>query len=117
MNTHNYQEYDWTFSKQPVSLVFDPGNEIVLKQATLTQGVFYTKTWTGTLNDDWNVAGNWSPAGVPVNESVKIPAVAIRMPVVRINGMSCGVLLIENNATLSILPGIELMVQGTMTKQ
>ncbi|MDP1623586.1 MAG: M1 family metallopeptidase [Bacteroidales bacterium] len=117
MNDHNYQEYSWTFPKQPVSFTFDPGNEIVLKQASLTQGVFYTKTWTGSITDDWNLAGNWAPTGIPVNESVKIPASAVRMPVVRDDGMSCGPMLIEDGAVLSITDGFNLSVQGTVIRQ
>jgi hypothetical protein len=117
MNTGNYQEFVWTFAKQPTALTFDPGNEILLKQATLTQGVFYTKTWTGAVSDDWNVSGNWLPAGVPINESVKIPANAVRMPVVRDNGMSCGSMLMEDNASLVISEGIKLAVNGTVIKQ
>lgn len=32
-----------------------------------------TKIWTGTVNDDWYTAGNWSPAGVPdINTCVVI---------------------------------------------
>lgn len=117
MNTSNYQEYSMTFSKQPASLAFDPGNEIVLKQATLTFGVFYTKTWTGAVNDDWNEQENWDPAGVPGNESVKIPSNAIIMPVVHDTGMSCGAMLIENGATLIVDPGASLLVTGTVTRQ
>ncbi len=117
MNTSNYQEYSWVFSKQPTSFSFDPGNEIVLKQATLTQGIFYTKTWTGAISDDWNVAGNWNPAGVPVNESVKVPATAIRMPMVRNSGMSCGSLLIEANATLTVSSSVNLTTYGTVIRQ
>ncbi len=117
MNNSNYQEYTWTFPKQPTAFTFDPGNEIVLKQATLAQGVFYTKTWTGAVSDDWTVSGNWSPVGVPVNESVKIPASAVRMPVVRTNGKSCGSILIETGAVLSISAGVNFSAQGTVIKQ
>ncbi len=117
MNTGNYQEFAWTFTKQPTSLAFDPGNEIVLKQATITQGVFYTKTWTGSVSDNWNVSGNWTPAGVPVNESVKIPASALRMPVVRNQGMSCGTMLIEAGALLSVSDGFNLSVNGSLVRQ
>ncbi len=117
MNEVNYQEFTWTFSKQPTSFIFDPGNEIVLKQATLTQGVFYTKTWTGAVSDDWNVDDNWLPLGVPINESVKIPANAVRMPAVRNSGMSCGSLLIENGATLAVDEGAHLSALGTLIRQ
>ncbi|MFZ4523630.1 MAG: M1 family metallopeptidase [Bacteroidales bacterium] len=117
MNTSNYQEFMWNFPKQPTAFTFDPGNEIVIKQATLTQGVFYTKTWTGAVSDDWNVSGNWTPAGVPVTESVKIPSTAGRMPIVRTAGMSCGPVLIESGATLSVAPGIHFSALGTVTRQ
>ena len=116
MNTFNYQEFDWTFSKQPVSLAFDPENEIVLKQATLVQGLFYTKTWTGGVSDNWNTGGNWSPPGVPVSESVKIPVGPSRMPVVGDAGMSCGSLLIEDGATLHITAGFTLSANGTVIR-
>jgi hypothetical protein len=114
MNTANYQEYAFTFQKQPVAFTFDPGNEIVLKQATITQGVFYTKTWTGAVSTDWHLSGNWSPAGIPVNESVKIPSSAVRMPVVRNNGYSCGTMLIEDGAILTIPEGVSLLVNGSV---
>lgn len=117
MNTHNNEEFVWTFAKQPTTFTFDPGNEIVLKQATLTQGVFYTKTWTGSISDDWNLSGNWNPAGVPVNESVRIPVSAIRMPVVRDVGMSCGSMLIEDGASVSVTSGFNLSVLGTVIRQ
>ena len=117
MNSNNCQEYSWTFSKKPTSFTFDPGNEIVVKQASLTQGFFYTKTWTGATSDDWNVAGNWNPAGVPVNESVKIPFSVSRMPVVRTIGMSCGSMLIEGGATLLVSPLVNLTTYGTVIRQ
>jgi aminopeptidase N len=39
MNDANNQVFTFTFNRQPTSLVFDPNNNIVLKQATLTLGV------------------------------------------------------------------------------
>jgi len=35
MNDVNHQHYDWVFDKQPLSIQFDPDNEIVLKNASL----------------------------------------------------------------------------------
>ena len=117
INVFNHQEFNWTFSKQPASLAFYPDNEIVLKQATLAPGIFYTKTWTGATSDNWNVSTNWAPVGVPTNESVKIPAGAVRMPVVKDSGMSCGALLVEGEASLLINPGFTLSANGTVIKQ
>jgi aminopeptidase N len=39
MNDVNYQGFDWTFSKQPVNLQFDRGNQIVLKDGSTTVGI------------------------------------------------------------------------------
>jgi len=36
MNDSNNQIYSWNFTRQPVSIVFDPSNNIVLKTATLS---------------------------------------------------------------------------------
>jgi hypothetical protein len=39
MNDQNNQFFVWTFSRQPVSLLFDPNNDIVLKTATTAIGI------------------------------------------------------------------------------
>lgn len=39
MNDVNNQEYYWTFNRQPSTVTFDPGNDIVLKQASTTIGI------------------------------------------------------------------------------
>jgi hypothetical protein len=39
MNTVNSQQFSFTFNKTPISVVFDPDNEIVLKQASTVQAV------------------------------------------------------------------------------
>ncbi|RPI14550.1 MAG: T9SS C-terminal target domain-containing protein [Ignavibacteriae bacterium] len=42
MNDVNNQEYEWTFNRQPAAsnpVVFDPGNDIVLKSATTVIGI------------------------------------------------------------------------------
>jgi aminopeptidase N len=114
MNDHNRQEYTWNFSKQPVEFSFDPNNEIVLKTGSTTQSVFYGKTWTGLINNDWKTPGNWSPPGVPDTESVTLPKSVENMPVINDTGMSCGRLTIENGATLTISLGKDLTVNGRL---
>jgi hypothetical protein len=39
MNNANNQLFSFTFTKQPDNLIFDPNDEIVLKQATTTIGI------------------------------------------------------------------------------
>ena len=112
MNEANNQEFTWTFNKQPSRFWFDPGNEILLKQATTTEGVFYIRTWTGSGGTNWNSAGNWNPSGVPLAESIRIPASVTNMPVISDAGMSCGSLTIDRGATLTINPGKSLNVTG-----
>ncbi|MEM5565999.1 T9SS type A sorting domain-containing protein [Psychroserpens sp. AS72] len=48
---------------------------------TLTDEVVVTngsKTWNGSVNDDWYIASNWTPTGVPTSaDCVVIPATAV----------------------------------------
>lgn len=39
MNDVNNQMFEWTFNRQPTTLTFDPNNDIVLKTASLINGV------------------------------------------------------------------------------
>lgn len=39
MNSANNQGFTWVFNRQPTSVVFDPNNQIVLKTASLIQGI------------------------------------------------------------------------------
>jgi aminopeptidase N len=39
MNTINHEHFDWVFDRQPVSLVFDPNGDILLKEGTTTVGI------------------------------------------------------------------------------
>jgi aminopeptidase N len=39
INNTNNQLFTWTFNRQPTTLVFDPNNDIVLKQATTVIGI------------------------------------------------------------------------------
>ena len=113
MNTGNNQEYAWVFSKQPTAFTFDPGNEIVLKQATLTQGVFYAKAWTGAISEDWNNGGNWSPAGEPLSsESVIIPEGLSRYPTISSTSATCRLLNIDSGASLTVAAGCFLTLSG-----
>jgi hypothetical protein len=70
------------------------------------------RIWIGAISDSWNEDGNWNPFGKPILEDALIPAGIQVMPVLRDNGMNCGNLIIENGATLTILPGILLNVHG-----
>ena len=71
------------------------------------------KTWNGSIDDNWSVAGNWTANGVPVSiDNVNIPATAPRMPVVRITGFSCRNISIDPNSSLKIGPGVLLRVYG-----
>jgi hypothetical protein len=70
--------------------------------------------WTGAISDDWNEVGNWNPAGIPVLDDVRINPGTQHMPVISGNGMSCGNLIIEHGASLTISPGFLLNVHGKL---
>lgn len=65
-----------------------------------------TSTWNGSVNNDWNTATNWTPAGVPsASNNIIIPSVGVtNFPTVT------GAL--TNNGSITIKSGATL-VQGT----
>lgn len=72
-----------------------------------------TRTWNGSVDDNWSVAANWTAAGVPVSiDDVSIPVSAPRMPVVRIDGLSCLNIDLETGAGLTVSSGIILRITG-----
>ncbi len=74
------------------------------------------KTWSGTVDDHWNLANNWCPPGIPgAKEDVVIPAAVPSMPEVKVTGMSCNNITIKDGAMLVIKPGYSLQVNGVMT--
>jgi len=74
------------------------------------------KTWTGAVDEHWNLASNWCPPGIPgAKEDVVIPAAMPAMPEVKVTGMSCNNILSKDGATLVIKPGYSLQVNGVMT--
>jgi hypothetical protein len=71
------------------------------------------RTWVGTVSSNWNVAGNWSPEGVPIwNDKVLIPSAASAMPVIMDQGLSCWQVFLQEGSQLVIAPGIVLSVMG-----
>ncbi|HPS63393.1 MAG TPA: hypothetical protein PLK82_10055, partial [Bacteroidales bacterium] len=71
---------------------------------------------TGAVDDHWNNACNWSPAGVPGwNDDVLIPAQAPFMPVIRCQGLSCrNVVVTPGGGELHINSGFVLTVNGSV---
>lgn len=75
-----------------------------------------SRNWTGSVSDDWNIPGNWSPVGVPsALDDIIIPSTAINMPAAKNNGLSCHNIFISTGATVTINPGIKLTVNGSTT--
>ncbi len=71
------------------------------------------KTWTGTISEDWNEPGNWTPGGVPASkDNIVIPVSAPQMPKIMTNGLSCDDVIVHHGATLNIEPGYTLTITG-----
>jgi len=76
----------------------------------------YYMVWTGVIDNDWNKSGNWNFTRVPLStDDVLIPASAINMPVVNISGRSCRNIVIEQNASVTVNPGVDFTVYGDVT--
>ncbi|HNY02643.1 MAG TPA: hypothetical protein PKG48_08660 [Bacteroidales bacterium] len=85
---------------------------IAMDTACVNTGV--TRNWTGAVSDEWNLAENWAPEGVPAaDDDVIIPPSAPFMPVVRINGLNCRTLNVLPGGRLQVNPGIVLTVNGS----
>jgi hypothetical protein len=61
-------------------------------------------TWTGAVSNAWNVAGNWSPSGIPYSSTdVTIPGGTPNQPVIgMLVNANCQNLVIQSGAVLTI---------------
>lgn len=64
-NSVNNQVFSFLFTKQPTSVVFDPNNDIVLKQGSTTQ--------TTTICKEVQVSEGWNIVSVPLNSNIYSP--------------------------------------------
>jgi hypothetical protein len=67
---------------------------VVAMLPTTALGVDVEASWIGRANGSWNVAGNWSPAGVPSNGGGNLFLVSI---------LSGAMVTLDGNATISAL--------------
>lgn len=81
-----------------------------------SHGNVTAKTWSGTVDNKWQEAGNWCPAGIPgPDDDVIIPSSATAMPKVDVSGMTCHDIYISAGATVTVDPGFTLSVNGNVT--
>ena len=121
LDTYNNQQYDLRgagYSRKLNKADGTPG--------TIDMGAYEYKfgedplggkayAWVGTIDTDWNKAGNWSLATVPTSaDRASLPAGAPNYPV--INGrVDCYDLSIERGASLTISPTGAMTVTNTVT--
>jgi hypothetical protein len=89
----------------------EPGGNLII-----WTGTSITRTWTGAINSDWNLANNWSPVGVPASdENVVIPS-APRVPVISTNSplASCYDLQLRDGGALLVNTTRRLDVNGSL---
>jgi hypothetical protein len=71
--------------------------------------------WLGTVNVDWNVAGNWC-GGIPTaTSSIVISSAPTNQPVIGISGGLCKNITINAGATLTVTGSNTLAVSGNWT--
>ncbi len=67
--------------------------------------------WTGSVDSDWNNAGNWDQAMIPgMNTNVLIPSGVANYPVVSAAGSACNYLTMELGAELTVPEVVDLTV-------
>ena len=89
----------------------DPAMEIW----TSEPNSFTEVSWNGSIDADWNKAGNWTPAMVPTSLYNVTIANASRFPVITTtNAIFCNNLTILNSGSLTINPGKSIVVYGTI---
>lgn len=82
---------------------------------TLTYITAGSTTWTGAVDESWNVAGNWS-SGVPIASSdVIIPDVSTHDPVIAAS-VSVKSLIVNEDAALSITSAGTLTINGAASQ-
>lgn len=85
--------------------------EILASCSACTGGIL--KTWTGAVGTDWDIAGNWNPAGSPGScDTARIPTGLFNYPIVNSN-IIIGGLIMEFGASLD-LGNYSLLNNGTL---
>jgi aminopeptidase N len=79
MNDVNNQTYAFNFNRQPTTVVFDPNNDIVLKTATLVQGI---QNISGEIPENYNLYQNYPN---PFNPTTNIKFDIAKKSLVKIN--------------------------------
>jgi aminopeptidase N len=77
MNDVNNQSFDFSFTRQPTALVFDPGNDIVLKTATTTLGT--SSSIAGDESRTGSDQMNFTAHGSDVNRDGSVDADDVRI--------------------------------------
>jgi hypothetical protein len=77
---------------------------------------FGSLTWTGSVNTDWNNAGNWNPQRVPTTlDNVLIPDVPNKPMITTINTTFCHDVTIQQGARLVVESGKSITIHGNLT--
>ena len=80
-----------------------------------TELIPFTRTWTGSVNGNWNNVNNWNPSGIPSStDNVFIPASTVHPLVILVSGYSCNDLTVLHNATFTLNPGVVLTINGKL---
>lgn len=100
------------------------GKELVFNDAMFSYKEIYSadnffgsaacsSTWTGAVNDDWNMAGNWCDNAVPgAAANVIIPAALINYPVIKTSDATANSIIVAAGAALTLKGNYNLTISN-----
>jgi hypothetical protein len=73
-------------------------------------------SWTGTISNDWHVAGNWSTGKVPDDKThVIVSAVAPNACIISNANAQAASVQVKNGATVKTINNKQLIIKGNCT--
>jgi hypothetical protein len=105
-----------TSGSKTVTVNYTNANGCTASSATssATTVVNCTLTWTGTTSTAWNLSSNWSPNRIPTSSDTVVIASGVTNLATISTAASCNGITINSSATLNIIAGGALSVNGNL---
>jgi hypothetical protein len=94
----------------------DVTNGIGCKDTAFAQVSLIVAKWTGTISNDWHIAGNWNTNKIPDDKThVIVSSVAPNPCVISNANAQAASVQVKNGATVNTINGKQLIIKGNCT--